>query len=231
MPDRFSYRAICLDLFHTLVDVAAAPGASGSYTADILGVDRAAWNAACFSELHPITGPSEHLDVVQRLAHSIDPTISMERIAAATRERQRRFEHALLAVEETVLEVLRELRRRGVRLALVSNASSGEVRAWPDSPLAPLFDHAIFSCECGYQKPQPEIYRVALARLGVAAPQALFVGDGGSDEHRGAREVGLTPVLITRHLGGMDAERLARRRAEVAFEIAELGALLALFRQ
>ncbi len=228
MPDRNSCRAICFDLFHTLVDVAAAPGASGRYTADILGVERGAWNAACFSDLHPITRPSEHLEVVRALAHSINPDISLARIEEATVERQRRFDHALLSVEAEVLDTLHVLRRSGLRLALVSNASSGEVRSWPQSPLAELFDTALFSCDCGYRKPEPDIYRLALERLGVAAAESLFVGDGGSDEHRGAAAVGMTPVLITRHLGSMAAAELARRRAAAAMEIARVSQLLSL---
>lgn len=223
-----SYRVVFFDLFHTLIDVAAAPGASGRYTADILGVDRAEWNAACFSPLHDITRPTRHEEVVRALAHSIDSTISAERIREAAAERQQRFDHALLNVEEEVLETLRRLRARGIRIGLISNASSGEVSAWSRSPLAALFDVVLFSCECGECKPQPAIYRRALASLGIEARAALFVGDGGSNEHAGARAVGLTTVLITRHLGGMAADRVAARREHCTQEIARLPELLAL---
>lgn len=40
-------------------------------------------------------------------------------------------------------------------------------------------------------KPEPEIYRIALESLGVRPDQSVFVGDGGSDELRGAREMGI----------------------------------------
>jgi len=226
MLDKANFRAVCFDLFHTLVDVAAAPGASGRYTADILGVDRAVWNAACFSALHNITEPCSHLEVVRVLAHSLDPAIPMHLIEAATLERQRRFDHALLQVEEEVIATLSALRERGLRLALVSNASSGEVSAWPHSPLAPLFDNAVFSCDCGYRKPQPQIYQLALNNLGVAAEETVFVGDGGSEEHAGARAVGLRTVLLTRHLGELRQERLDERRSQADMEIARLPDLL-----
>lgn len=226
MQDKFCYRAVCFDLFHTLVDVAAAPGSSGHYTADILGVAREAWSAACFGELHEITRPTEHLDVVRTLAHSLDPSIPEEFIVTATTERQRRFDHALRCVESEVIDTLVALRRRGLRLALVSNASSGEVAAWPQSPLAPLFDAVVFSWECGWRKPQREIYREALTRLGVAAAESLFVGDGGSDELRGAHGVGMTPVLISRHLRGLSPERLAQRQRDAQRQIVRLSELL-----
>lgn len=226
MLDKLNFSVVLFDLFHTLVDVAAAPGASGRYTADILGLDRAAWNAACFGPLHNVTAPTEHLEVVRVLAHSLDPAIPLARIAEAAAERQSRFEHALLAVEAEVLDTLRALRSAGIRLGLVSNASTGEVSAWARSPLAPLFDSVVFSCVCGHRKPEPAIYRQSLAELGVAAEMALFVGDGGSDEHAGARRVGLRTLLITRHLGEMEPARLAQRRRHADGEIARLPELL-----
>jgi putative hydrolase of the HAD superfamily len=226
-----SYKAFLFDLFHTLVDVAAAPGISGRYTADILGVDRSDWNRACFSDLHEICRPTRHTDVVRALAHSIDPSISEERIAQATEERQRRFDHALLNVEEDTLQRLETFKRLGYRLALVSNASTGEVSAWQDSPLADCFDATLFSWKCGMQKPDSAIYHEALRQLDCRNHEALFIGDGGSNEHRGANAIGLDNVLLTRYLQRIDAERLTERRAWVKWEIAHLNELLELLGQ
>lgn len=223
-----TYSAILFDLFHTLVDVPGAPGASGRYTADILGVGRDEWNRACFSDLHDICRPTEHLGVVRQLAHSIDSSISEEQIRIATEERQRRFDYALLTVEEETLRLLERLKGRGYRLALLSNASTGEVSAWNDSPLAALFDEAIFSWSCGMQKPDSAIYHEALHRLGCQVHEALFVGDGGSSEHQGASAIGLDNVLLTRYLKRMDRERLEERRNWVKWEIDHLDELLGL---
>lgn len=222
------YHAIFFDLFHTLVSVSHAPGTSGRYTADILGVDRQRWNEACFGAQHAICEPTEHLAVIRALAHSIDPTVSEALIHEACSERQRRFDHALENIEPSVLAALEALRVRGYKLGLISNASSGEVQAWSRSPLRAFFHSAVFSCEVGCKKPQAAIYQHALAELGCEAGQSLFVGDGGSDEHRGAAALGLDTVLITRHLGSMDPERLAQRRRHARFEIARLEQLLAL---
>jgi putative hydrolase of the HAD superfamily len=220
-------RAICFDLFHTLVDVGRVPDHVGRYTADILGVDRQVWNERCFSAEHEIRRPTRHHDVIRTLAHSIDPAIPSERIAQAVEERQRRFDHALREVEAQTLASLEDLRARGLRLALVSNASTAEVAAWTDSPLAGQFDTAVFSCECGFAKPEPEIYRLACDGLGVTPEQALFVGDGGSDEHAGAAAVGMHPVLMRRFLDKMAPDRLAARRRRVRWEVAHLGELSA----
>ncbi len=195
-----SIRGVCFDLFNTLVNVGQVPATVGGYTADILGVDRARWRAACFGAHHEIRRPSDAAENLRRMARALDPAIPETRIREAVAHRQRRFDHALQHVSQAVLSVLTELRRRGLRLALVSNASTAEVRAWDGSPLAPLFDAVVFSCECGFAKPEPGIYRQALSALALPAGACLFVGDGGSDEHRGAHAVGLHPLWLTEHV-------------------------------
>ena len=217
-----SYKVIFFDLFHTLINVTTAPGASGRYTADILGLGREEWNTACFGSAHNITAPTQQREVIRQLAHSLDPSIPIEKIDDAATERQRRFDYALRNIEPEVLDVLAHLREAGLRLGLISNASTDEVSAWSDSPLSRLFEQAVFSCHCGLCKPQPEIYHHALQQMGVKVSEALFVGDGGSEEHRGAAGVGMDNVLITRYLGHYDGARLAARREHTRWEIEHL---------
>jgi putative hydrolase of the HAD superfamily len=93
------------------------------------------------------------------------------------------------------LETLRALRDRGVKAGLISNCTEEVALVWDETPFAGLLDVAIFSATAGCMKPDREIYELALTKLGVAASEALFVGDGANDELRGAREVGMTPVL------------------------------------
>lgn len=222
-------RGVCFDLFHTLVDVWQVPGTVGGFTADILGVDRRRWSEACFGPLHDICRPTDALDTLRCLAHSIDPDVPEERIRAAAVDRQRRFDHCLRHPPAESVAALEALRARGLRLALVSNASSAEVAAWEHSPLAGLFDAAVFSCYCGSRKPEPAIYHTALKALGLAASECLFVGDGGSDEHRGARALGFTTVLTTRFTDGRLApEAIAERRAACVHEVQEVGQVNAL---
>jgi putative hydrolase of the HAD superfamily len=219
-------RAVCFDLFHTLVDVGNVPASVGRYTADIFGIDPVVWNSACFSAQHEIRLPTEHHEVLRRLAHSIDPEIPEALIETAVAERQRRFDHALTHIPSQDLQALQQLVDDGYRLALVSNASTAEVAAWPRSPLADLFDVAVFSCHCGYAKPESGIYHEATRRLGVRPEDCLFVGDGGSDEHRGAAAVGMLPVMITRYIEGRFREHeLAQRRTRVSHVIAGLAEL------
>jgi putative hydrolase of the HAD superfamily len=93
------------------------------------------------------------------------------------------------------LETLQELRRRGLKTGLISNCTEEVALIWQETPFAALVDVAVFSATAGCMKPAREIYELALAQLEVPAAEALFVGDGANDELRGARDVGLTPVL------------------------------------
>ena len=81
-------RAVCFDLFHTLIDVGRSPGTPGRYTADILGLDREDWNNACFSEAHDICRPTDYREVVRQLAHSLDPSIPLSLVHEAAEERK-----------------------------------------------------------------------------------------------------------------------------------------------
>ncbi len=188
-------RTIFFDLFNTLVSVGEVPVSVGRFTADILGLEHEVWNDACFSEHHDICQPTVHEDVLRVLAHSVDPSISDHLIIQAAQERQSRFDHALHYPRSDVLQALRTLREQEIRLCLISNASTAEVAAWSNSPLAVLFDFAVFSCECGLQKPDPQIYQYALSNMQAEVSSSLYVGDGGSNEFVGANTVGLRTVM------------------------------------
>jgi putative hydrolase of the HAD superfamily len=100
-----------------------------------------------------------------------------------------------------VVEILGELRARGLRLGLISNCTEEVALVWDESPFAELFDVAVFSATAGCMKPDRRIYERMLAELGVPASATLFVGDGANDELEGARRVGMTPVLVRRNEG------------------------------
>ncbi len=97
------------------------------------------------------------------------------------------------------LPILRRLRGiPGLRLGLVSNASSPARRLVETLGLAPFFDALVFSFEVGSVKPEPEIYLAACRCLSVPPRGCLFVGDGNGRELEGAMALGMTAVRIER---------------------------------
>ena len=223
-------RAVCFDLFSTLVDVALVPESVGRFTADILGIDRKEWHDACFGSFHNIREPVDAFENLLNIARSINPDISVELVMNAVTERQARFDYALLNVESVVLETLQAIRAKGLRLGLISNASSSEVQAWFGSPLADLFDVVSFSFECGSIKPESRIYTGVLEKLGLQAEQCLFVGDGSSNEHFGAYDVGMKPVLISNYLDQKEFEsRLEKYSAVLEGSVRDIDELINIY--
>ncbi len=194
-------KVLCFDLFSTLVDVGSVPLSIGRMTADIFGLEREQWNALCFSEQHEICQPTEAFDVIQTLIHSHTPSMPLALIQQAVDERQARFNYALTKhIQDDVLQGIEQLKQQNYQLILISNASTAEVQAWSDSPLAPLFDYSVFSCAVGLKKPDAGIYQHACELVSVQPAECLFIGDGGSDELAGAKAVGMQTLLMTRFL-------------------------------
>jgi putative hydrolase of the HAD superfamily len=220
-------RAVLFDLFHTLVSV--RPKAAIPPTWEDLGLPREAYEKRWFDERDGrATGRiKDAVEVLRVVAHDIDPAVPMERIEWAARRRAARFEDALLSAETATVAAVERLRGAGVKVALVSNACAGEIEAWPRSPLAPHFDAAVFSCHVGMVKPDRAIYEHALASVGADAEGAIFVGDGGSDEHRGARVAGLRTALVTRHASEWWPEAMAHRAQHADWTFSDVPAFVA----
>lgn len=96
-----------------------------------------------------------------------------------------------LTIQPAVLAMLKELQSKHIKIGLISNCTEEEIRQWQASQLAPYFDDVIFSYEVGLAKPDIRIYQLACERLGVLPENAVFVGDGGSNELDGAYNAGL----------------------------------------
>jgi putative hydrolase of the HAD superfamily len=70
-----------------------------------------------------------------------------------------------------------------------------------DREIDAFFDAVVVSYEVQLAKPEPEIYRVMLDRIGASPADALFVDDR-ADNIQTARELGLHAVQFT---GDVDA--------------------------
>jgi FMN phosphatase YigB (HAD superfamily) len=93
--------------------------------------------------------------------------------------------------------LLEELRRRGYRVATVTNRSLGGPRFRDEMDamqLTHLFDAMAISCDHGWLKPHRALFDKALGDLGVAASEAVMVGDDLRADVFGARELGMVAV-------------------------------------
>jgi putative hydrolase of the HAD superfamily len=100
------------------------------------------------------------------------------------------------APEPDAAPALMLARDSGLRTGVISN-SNGMIRCILERlDLLRLLDFVLDSQEEGVEKPQPAIFERALARAGVTAGEAAYVGDLYSIDVLGARRVGMTGVLL-----------------------------------
>jgi putative hydrolase of the HAD superfamily len=93
---------------------------------------------------------------------------------------------------------LRELRARGLRLAICSNWDWDLAEAIDEVELTDLVDVQVSSAWAGARKPHPRIFRYTLDKLGVSADDALYVGDTWGPDVEGPRAIGMTPAYLSR---------------------------------
>lgn len=70
------------------------------------------------------------------------------------------------------------------------------------------FSHLLFSNEVGVAKPHPEIFRQALAALGIQPQEAVHIGDDPRTDVRGARDIGMRTAWLAhgRQLTGVECD-------------------------
>jgi putative hydrolase of the HAD superfamily len=119
---------------------------------------------------------------------------SVRRAAAAYREC---YMSARRAVDGAVA-LLPRVRARA-KLGIVSNNLLEEQQQkLRDCGLTPHVDALVVSETAGVSKPDPRIFRIALAELDVRVEDAVMVGDSWSADVMGARAAGMRPIWFNR---------------------------------
>ena len=98
---------------------------------------------------------------------------------------------------EGSVETLRELKRRGYLLGMVTNGNSLLQNTKLDTAgIRDLFDMAVVSDDIGIWKPDKGIFEYAMKQLGVTPEQSLFVGDHPVNDIQGALGAGMHAVWV-----------------------------------
>lgn len=100
-------------------------------------------------------------------------------------------------VRDRTAETLQELRRRGYRLGVISNADGRIDPLLESVGLREHFEVVVDSGLVGIDKPDPRIFQHALERMGgIDPPEAVYVGDIYEIDVVGARAAGMRAILI-----------------------------------
>ena len=127
------------------------------------------------------------------------------RFVALRRAAERRQPLPLYSDVRRCLDRLRDERRR---LGVVSNSSSEATvrRILDGAGIVGYFERVVSSGTEGVRKPDPEIFRRAVARLDVAPAEALYVGNLPRTDAVGARNAGLHSVWLHRDGTGLGTD-------------------------
>lgn len=110
-----------------------------------------------------------------------------------------------------VNEVLEKLYTK-YDLCLISNASADFKRPFFRLGLDKYFDKVIFSCDVGYTKPNPEIYKMGM--MGHKSDEILMIGDSIKSDYNGPKAVGFHAKVIDRK-GAKDVKNKITNLAEL----------------
>jgi len=133
---------------------------------------------------------------IVHITHELGANLEDSSIKLAARIRRDYDRQVMTTPRSGAVEVLSRLKRWGYKIGLISNCTPDAPLIWLDTPFVSLFDVAVFSCSVGIMKPDHQIYKLTVERLGVESKDCLYVGNGSRGELCGAYEVGMYPVLI-----------------------------------
>src|SRR5215218_5162146 len=203
-------RALTFDYWDTLYDGRALPEEQLRRLYEESGREAQRWWS---EEQRGYTTKDRLRWILERAA--VTPREGCEHVATAADA----VDNALLMLPPAMLagawQMLRTLRRH-FTLAVVSDTGFASGRAQDrllekDAARA-FFTATIYSMDVGHAKPRPEIFRRAVAALGVEPHEILHIGDNERTDVRGALEAGFRAIRLDVIRGGgpSEAEFVAR---------------------
>jgi putative hydrolase of the HAD superfamily len=200
-------RLVIFDAFNTLVT--ARPGstatfldgltsagldASHSLLAELQaaseGLDHSAWSASRRSYVEWATAT---LGTVKKAG--VRPGSDLGRWVVPALEQLHQAPMVAMPGAGSCLEMLKTA---GFTIAMCSNWGWDLRQDLEGTGLIAFVDVFVTSAQAGCRKPHPRIYRSTLDRAGLAADDAVFVGDSLRTDVLGAEQAGIRSVLLAR---------------------------------
>ncbi|MBR3032944.1 MAG: HAD-IA family hydrolase [Clostridiales bacterium] len=187
-------KAVIFDMFETLITLFVGKTYFGEDAAADLGIDQTTYRKVWHeNEKDRTTGK---LTIEEGIAETLKKLekYSEENVNMIVSKRLSALQDTFDAIPDESVQLLEELRKRGIKVGLITNTFSDERDLIRKSKLFPLFDAVRISYEEGIKKPDPQMYLSLMEEFGVKPEECLYVGDGGSRELFAARELGMNAV-------------------------------------
>jgi len=108
------------------------------------------------------------------------------------------FKKAGYSLFDDVIAILSRLKDMQLIIGIITNADKHVLSACEKLGLNEYLDFVVTSEEAKAEKPNPAIFKAALARAGVVEDEAVHVGDQYNIDVVGARNAGISPILVDR---------------------------------
>ncbi len=164
------------------------------------------WSEARYGELLAVTGGRERLLADMATRPDAPSSTAGRDVLARVLHRRKNLAYAACVAQGAirlragVVTLIEEAADRGLLQGIATTTSRDNVQALLGHTLGPGWPRTFGAVVCGedvaVKKPDPAVYTVALARLGIAAPEALALEDSPAGV-AAARAAGV-PVIVTR---------------------------------
>lgn len=194
-------QAVIFDMYETLITLYESPLYFGPQMAKDAGIEeekfQQIWKLA---EVDRTIGNATLEETLKKIL-IVNECYSDAKMKYIVDKRIRCKEEAFEHMNEEIIPMLREIKKRGIKIGLISNCFSEEAAVIKRSILYPFFDAVCLSFDEGLQKPNPAIFQSCLDKLRVQAADAcIYVGDGGSAELETAQMLGMRAVQAAWYL-------------------------------
>jgi putative hydrolase of the HAD superfamily len=203
------YKAVIFDLFGTLVYVSPhhESEANLKQIASVLSVpfeDLGRLWTETYDGRNIGTFQS-YRDCIELICRLLKVPLVDSQIEQATGIRQALLRRETADIRPDAIDALSRLRKKHIKIGLLSNCSLDAVKLWQESPLNSLIDIPVYSSYEGITKPDQRIYRIAAERLGLAPEECIYIADGGvNQELKAAAQAGMHAVLINPYTSDND---------------------------
>ena len=179
-------KAVIFDLFGTLVDISESSQPFRELTRK-LNIDK----ERAFHLAMTTNSPTLQHFAIQL---GVDPPDEIEALQAKLDQKVQS-----VRLFDDTLSALQDVKSSGLKTALISNLASPYKPPFFELGLDQLIDEVVFSCDCGYAKPQEEIYRLSLQQLDLSPDQAVMVGDSYDCDVVGPEAIGIKALHLVRN--------------------------------
>ncbi|HII84907.1 MAG: TIGR02253 family HAD-type hydrolase [Methanobacterium sp.] len=136
---------------------------------------------------------------------------------------------ALLRLFPDTMSTLIYLKKKDYQMGVISNGLT--IKQWEKLirlGLYHFFDEVVTSQEAGSEKPDSEIFQLALERMGCKAEESVMVGNKFSEDILGATEAGMSAILVNSELTENEKEiiEIEGLKVDVISDIGQVNTIL-----